>query len=107
MVRLSKGNSIWSLVVNGGLVQPQKYCEDFIFPLKNHMQITEAGVQNIEICSATGRLEEDASTLVSMRSIDIPPINRDILKEFKGRKRKGNNHMVSGVGNKRQPLSFQ
>ena len=107
MDRLSKGNSIWSLVVNGGLVQPQKYCEEIIFPLKNHMQITEAGVQNIEICSATGRLEEDASTLVSLCSIEIVPIKREILKEVEGSKRKVNRHKTSRVGENRQPISCQ
>ena len=94
-------------MVNDGLVQLQKYCEYFIFPLKNHTQITEASVQDIEIYLATGRSEEYALTLVSMRSINIPPINRDILKQFEGRKRKGNKHIVSGVGNKKQPLYFK
>ena len=54
---------------------------------------------------ATGRSEEDASTLVSLSSIDIAPSNRDILKQFEGSNRKGNMHMISVVGDNRQPLT--
>ena len=48
--------------------------------------------------------EEDDSTLVSLRPIKISPINCGILKQVEGRKRKGNSHMTSGFGDKKQPL---
>ena len=66
MERLSKGNSVCSVVVKDDLVQLQNYCEEFIFPMKHHTQITESGVKDISTCSATGRSEGDASTLVSL-----------------------------------------
>ena len=56
---------------------------------------------------ATGRPEEDASTLVSISSIVISTINRDILKQDEGINRKGNMHMESGLGDNRQPLYRQ
>ena len=86
---------------------PLQWCEEFIFPLKHPTQITEAGVQYIVTCLATGRSEEYASTLVSLCPIDIAPINREILKQFEVRKRKGNRPMKLGVGDNRQPISCQ
>ena len=47
MDRLSRGKYIWSSVVNNELVQLQKYCAEFILPLKHYTQRTEAGVQYI------------------------------------------------------------
>ena len=44
---LSKVNQIWSSVVKDDLVKIQNYCEEFISPLKQHTQSTEAGVQYI------------------------------------------------------------
>ena len=73
--------------------------------MNHHTQITEAGVQEIATCSATGVSEEDASTIVSLCSIEITSINRDILKQVEGSNRNGNMHMTSGVGNNRQPIS--
>ena len=64
MERLSKGNYIWSLVVNNDLVQLQNYHERFILPLKHHPQIAEASVQDVATCLATRRSEEYSSTLV-------------------------------------------
>ena len=55
----------------------------------------------------TGRSEENASTIISIRSIDITPINRDILKKVARIHRKGNRHMTPGVGKNRQPLYCQ
>ena len=107
MVHLSKVISICISVVNDNLVQLQIYCEEFIFPLKHHTQSTEAGVQDIATWSATGRSEEDASTLVALSSTDIAPINSGILKQFEGRNRKGNSQLQSGVVDKRQPISIQ
>ena len=107
MEKLSKCSSIWNSGVNEDLVHSRKYCEEFILPLKNHTHSTEAGVQEIATCLATEISEEDSSTLVSLCSIYIAPINRDILKQFKGSNRDGNRHMTSGVGDNRQPLSCQ
>ena len=75
--------------------------------MKHHTQITEAEVQEMSTCSATGRLEEDNSTLVSLRSIDITPINRDIFKQVEGINRKGNIHMISGLGDNSQTIYRQ
>ena len=75
-----------------------KYCEEFISPLKHHMQSIEAYIQDSTTFLATGRSEEDASNLVSLYSIDIAPINRDILKRVEGRKINGNRHMTSVIG---------
>ena len=83
MEKLSKGSSIWNSEVNEELVKLQNYCEEFIFLLKHHTRITEVGVQDITTCLETGRSEEDSSTLVSLRSIEFTPINRDILKKIK------------------------
>ena len=44
---LSKGYYTWSSVVMNDLVQLQKYCESFIFPLNQNTQRTETGVQDI------------------------------------------------------------
>ena len=96
-----------SLLFNYDLVNPQNYCEQFIFPLKHHTQSTESIFQYILTCSDTGISEEDASTPVSLSSINILPINCVILKQFKVSKRKGEKHITSGVGNNRQPISFQ
>ena len=81
MGKLSKGSSIWNSEVNEELVKLQNYCEEFIFLLKHHTRITEVGVQDITTCLETGRSEENASTIISIRSIDITPINRDMLKQ--------------------------
>ena len=94
------------MVIND-FVQIQKYCESFIFPLNHHTQITEAGVQDIATCLATGISKDDDSILISLRLIYIAPINHDILEHVKGRKRKGNRHMKSGVGDNSQPVSHQ
>ena len=107
MDQLSKGSSIWNSDVNEDLVQLLKYCEEFIFLLKNHTESTEAGVQEIVTCLATGILEEDASTLVSLRSIDITPIKYEMLKQVEGINRKGNRHMTSVLRDNRQRLSIQ
>ena len=53
MDHLSKVNYIWSSVVKYNLLQLQNYGEEFIFPLKHHMQSTESGVQYISTCLAT------------------------------------------------------
>ena len=97
MEKPSKDISIWNSEVN--------YCEEFIFPLKNHTHIKEAGVQETATCSATGISEEYASTLFLLGSIDIAPINRDILKQVEGSNINGNRHMTSVLGDNRQPLS--
>ena len=55
MEQLSKGSSIWNSEVNEDLVQLLKYCEEFMFPLKHHTQITEDGVQEISTCSSKER----------------------------------------------------
>ena len=68
-------------MVNNYLVQLQKRFKEFIFPLKNHTQSTEPGVKYIATCSETGGSEEDYSTLVSLGSTNIEPINCDILKQ--------------------------
>ena len=107
MEQLSNGSSIWNSEVNEDLVQLQNYCGECIFPLKHYTQSTEARVQEIAISSATGISEEDASTLVSLCSIDIAPINRTILKQVEVSNKQGNMHMTSGVGDNRQPLSRQ
>ena len=107
MEQLSKGSSICNSEVNEDLVQIQKYCEGFILSLKHHTQITEARFQSIVTCSATGMSEEDDSTLVSLNSIDIAPINRDIVKQVGGSSREGNRHMTSGVGYNRPLISCQ
>ena len=79
MEHLSKGNYIWSSVINDELVRLQKYLEEFIFPLKHHTQIIEPGVQDIGTCSATGKSKEDASNHVSLLPIKIAHINCEIL----------------------------
>ena len=107
MDHLSKCNSIYISVVNDELVQILNYCENFIYPLNHNTHITESGVQDTATWSVIGRSDEDISTLVSLRSIYIAPINYDILKKIEGRKRKGNMHMKTGVGNKRQTLSLK
>ena len=107
MLQLSRGSSIWNLEVNEDLVQIQKYCEEFIFPFNHHTQSTEDVVQEITTCSETGILEEYASTLISLFSVDITPINCVISKKVEGNNRKGNSHMTSGVGDNRQSLSCQ
>ena len=38
--QLSKGSYIWNSEVNEDLVQLRKYCEEFIFILKHHIQNT-------------------------------------------------------------------
>ena len=86
-------------------MQLRNYREEFIFPLKHHIQRTEAGVQEIETCSATEISEEDASKIVSICSIKIAPINRDISKQVEVINRKGDIHMKSGVDDNRQILS--
>ena len=53
-------------MVNNDLAQLQNYREEFIFLLKHLTQSTEYGVEDIATCSATGRSEEDYSTLVSL-----------------------------------------
>ena len=93
MDHISKINSIWSSLVNDDLVQILNYCEEFIFSLKHHTQSTEYGVQYIATFLTAGISEQDASTLVLLSSIDIAPINHDILKQVEGRKIKGNRHM--------------
>ena len=93
--------------VNEDLLQIQNYCENFIFPLDHHKQSTEAGVQDIVTCSVIGRSEEDDSTLVFLRSIEITPISCDIFKQVELKKRKGNMHMKSEVDDNRQPLYHQ
>ena len=85
----------------------QNYCEEFIFPLNHHSHSTESGFQYISTCSETGRSEEDASTIFSLCSIEIAPIVCDIFKQVEVRKIKGNRHMISGVGDKRNPLYRQ
>ena len=71
------------------------------------MQSTGYDIQYIGKLLATGRSEEDDSTLVSLHSIEIAPINCEILKQVEGSRRKGNMHMKLGVNDKRQPLSHQ
>ena len=107
MEGLSKGNYIWSSVLNNDLVKFQKYLEEFIFPSKHHAQITEASIQDISSCFAAGISEEDYSSLVSLHTIKIAPINCDILTQVEGSKRKGNKNLTLGVSNKNQPLSCQ
>ena len=75
--------------------------------MKHHKHSTESDVQDIATFSATGRSEEDASTLFFLHPIKIAPINCDILKQVEVRKRKVNKHMTLGVGNKKQTISFQ
>ena len=53
---------------------------------------------------ATGISEDDNSTLVSLRLIDIEPISGDILKQFEVSKRKVNMHIPLGVCENSQPL---
>ena len=94
-------------VVKNDLLQIQNYCEEFILPLKHHRQIKEYGVHDIATCSAAGKSEENASTLVSLRPIKSSPIKCEILKQVEERKKNGNRHMASGVGDKKQHLSCQ
>ena len=70
-------------MVNDDLVQLQKYRGILIFPLKHHTQSTESGFQDIEVFSATGISEEDASTLVSLHPIKITPINCEFFLKLK------------------------
>ena len=94
-------------MVNDDFVKLQNYSEEFIFPLKHHMQSTESGIQYIATCLVTLMSEEVASNLVSSISINITPINCDIFKQDEGKKIKGNNPMKSRVGDKRQTISLQ
>ena len=104
---MSKGSSIWNLEVNEYLVHLRKYFDEFIFPLNHPTQSKEDFVQDIATCSTTGRSEDDVSNLVSLRSIDILPINRDILNFFEGSNRKGNSHITLVVGDNSYPISCQ
>ena len=94
MERLSKGNYICSSLVTDDLVHIQKYHEEFIFPLKHHTYITEPCVQDIATCSSAGISEENDSTIVSLSSINITPINCDMLKQVKQGNIKGHRHMT-------------
>ena len=85
----------------------RKYFDEFIFPLNHPTQSKEDFVQDIATCSTTGRSEDDVSNLVSLRSIDILPINRDILNFFEGSNRKGNSHITLVVGDNSYPISCQ
>ena len=73
--------------------------------LKNHTQRIESGFQDIATCLATRISAEDASTLVLLSSIEIAPINSDILKQVEVRKRKGNKNKTLGVGDNMQTIS--
>ena len=79
----------------------------FILPLNHHKHGTETGVQYIATCLATGRSEEDASTLVSLFSIEISSTNREILKQAEVRKIKSNRHMKYGVNDNMQFIYCQ
>ena len=107
MDNISKFKYICSSVVNIDLVNIRHFCEEFIFPLKHHTQTTETGVQNSAPCLETWISEDYASTPVSICSINIAPINDEILKQVEGIKIKVNRHMASVVGDKRKPLYRQ
>lgn len=77
---LSSGESMWEENADEKLKALADDCQQYIWPLEHHTQSTKAGVQDIAICSQKGRSEEDASTLSTICSLDLAPINRKLVR---------------------------
>ena len=99
---IADGNSMWDDAASDAAKKLRLDCCQYFFIHKHQTQSTEAGVQDISICSSTGRAEDDASALSSVRSMDVAPVNRNFLESSTKRKKSGNQHMGSGVGDERE-----
>jgi hypothetical protein len=65
--------------------------------IKHHTQSTEQGVQDIDLCTSTGRGEADASALSTYRSLHLAPVNAELIEACETRKKRANQHMGAGV----------
>lgn len=73
--------------------------------IKHHTQSTEAGVQEIALCSSSGRDESSASALSAYRSFFLSPVNAALAEAYHERDKKGNQHLGKGKGNEREVKS--
>ena len=74
----------------------------FIFPLKHNTQSTESGVQDISICCANQKSEDDSGALTLLRSADNGRLNQKMREAHKGKVKQGNQHTSKGKTGERQ-----
>jgi hypothetical protein len=80
-----------------------KDCKQYILIVKRHTQSTEAGVQDISICSSCGRNEVESSVLSAItRSQDNHKINAEMMAAFQFWVKQSNQHMGPGVGSEQE-----
>mmetsp|Transcript_35038 Transcript_35038/g.76818 ORF Transcript_35038/g.76818 Transcript_35038/m.76818 type:complete len:471 (+) Transcript_35038:423-1835(+) len=96
--KIALGLNIWA-DTDEDIADLRHYIKSYMAILKHHTQSTEAGVQDIALCSAGGRSERDASALSSFRSVHLSPVNAEIANSYRSKKKQGNQHMGPGVSN--------
>ena len=107
IAHIADGVSMWDDNSFPEVAALRKDCKQYILIVKHHTQSTEAGVQDISICSSCGRNEVEASALSAIRSQDNRKINAEMMAAFQYRVKRSNQHMGPGVGSERELRSKQ
>mmetsp|Transcript_26611 Transcript_26611/g.39421 ORF Transcript_26611/g.39421 Transcript_26611/m.39421 type:complete len:305 (+) Transcript_26611:380-1294(+) len=96
IVKIADGISLWnhSRIDNQVVMSRfQLECKERIFTMKHHTQSTEAGVQDISMCSKNQRTEYDASALSMVRSDHVQAVKKEIATERQNHRERGNQHI--------------
>ena len=72
--------------------------KSYMVIIKHHAQSNEAGVQDIDLCSAGGWSEGDSSVILMIRSMHLSPLHTRLETAYKAKKKwSGNQNQGRGV----------
>ena len=104
--KVADGSHLWDQTINDeDISNLRSFARNQIFIIPHHTQSTEAGVQETSICGANQKGETDASNLVVVRSFDCAIVNQRTADQHQQKRKRGNQHVSSGVGSERQMKS--
>lgn len=85
----------------------QEDVEKYFFIQAHITQSTERGVQETAICSQNQKGENDTTSLVAIRSLDLTPVYEVMRKNHTIKYKRGNQHVSSGTNETRTHRSPQ
>ena len=104
--KVAAGVDLWgSDVDDDDILALRRDIKSYQVIVKHHTQSTEAGVQEIALCSSSGRDEASASSLSAYRSFFLSPVNAALAELYQDREKKGNRHLGKGKADEREVKS--
>lgn len=104
--KVANGSRLWDTTIEDEDISNLRlFARNQIFIIPHHTQSTEAGVQETSICGANQKGETDASNLVVVRSFDCAIVNQRTADLHQRKRKRGNQHVSSGIGSERQMKS--